>query len=109
MIALGLLFQVLMNAFQWGRAVYAVGGNETAALYSGIPVAAVKTSVYVLAGTLAALAGVGLLVLQGQGKADLPTGYERGNLPAAAGGGGSLSAGRRWRVRSGGGPAQLGV
>ncbi len=51
MIALGLLFQVLMNAFQWGRAVYAVGGNETAALYSGIPVAGVKTSVYVLAGT----------------------------------------------------------
>ena len=94
MIALGLLFQVLMNAFQWGRAVYAVGGNETAALYSGIPVAAVKTSVYVLAGTLAAIAGVVLLVVQGQGKADLATGYELDIIASAVVGGASLSGGR---------------
>src|SRR5260221_2494447 len=95
MIALGLLFQVLMNAFQWGRAVYAVGGNETAALYSGIPVAAVKTSVYVLAGTLAAIAGVVLLVVQGQGKADLATGYELDIIASAVVGGASLSGRRR--------------
>ena len=94
MIGLGVGFQVLMNGFQWGRAVYAVGGNETAALYSGIAVGKVKTSVYVLAGTLAAVAGVVLVVVQGQGKADLATGYELDIIASAVVGGASLSGGR---------------
>jgi ribose/xylose/arabinose/galactoside ABC-type transport system permease subunit len=94
MIALGIGFQILMNGFQWGRAVYAVGGNETAALYSGIAVGRVKTSVYLLAGTLAAVAGVVLVVVQGQGKADLATGYELDIIASAVVGGASLSGGR---------------
>jgi ribose transport system permease protein len=94
MIALGIGFQVLMNGFQWGRSVYAVGGNETAALYSGIAVGRVKTSVYMLAGTLAAVAGVVLVVVQGQGKADLATGYELDIIASAVVGGASLSGGR---------------
>jgi ribose/xylose/arabinose/galactoside ABC-type transport system permease subunit len=94
MIALGLGFQVLMHRFQWGRAVYAVGGNETAALYSGIAVGKVKTSVYLLAATLAALAGIVLVVVQGQGKADLATGYELDIIASAVVGGASLSGGR---------------
>ena len=94
MIALGVVFQVLMNGFQWGRAVYAVGGNETAALYSGIAVGRVKTSVYLLAGTLAAVAGCVLVVVQGQGKADLATGYELDIIASAVVGGASLSGGR---------------
>jgi ribose/xylose/arabinose/galactoside ABC-type transport system permease subunit len=94
MIALGVGFQVLMNGFQWGRAVYAVGGNETAALYSGIAVGKIKTSVYLLAGTLAAVAGVVLVVVQGQGKADLATGYELDIIASAVVGGASLSGGR---------------
>ena len=94
MITLGVVFQILMNRFQWGRAVYAVGGNETAALYSGIPVGWVKTSVYLLSGTLAAVAGVVLLVVQGQGKADLATGYELDIIASAVVGGASLSGGR---------------
>jgi ribose/xylose/arabinose/galactoside ABC-type transport system permease subunit len=83
MIALGVGFQILMNAFQWGRAVY-----------SGIAVGRVKTSVYLLAGTLAAVAGVVLVVVQGQGKADLATGYELDIIASAVVGGASLSGGR---------------
>ena len=94
MIALGVAFQILMNRFQWGRAVYAVGGNETAALYSGIAVGRVKTSVYLLAATLAAVAGIVLVVVQGQGKADLATGYELDIIASAVVGGASLSGGR---------------
>jgi ribose/xylose/arabinose/galactoside ABC-type transport system permease subunit len=94
MIALGVGFQVLMHRFQWGRAVYAVGGNETAALYSGIAVGKVKTSVYLLAATLAAVAGIVLVVVQGQGKADLATGYELDIIASAVVGGASLSGGR---------------
>jgi ribose/xylose/arabinose/galactoside ABC-type transport system permease subunit len=94
MIVLAVVFQVLMHRFQWGRAVYAIGGNETAALYSGIAVGKVKTSVYLLAAILAAVAGIVLVVVQGQGKADLATGYELDIIASAVVGGASLSGGR---------------
>ena len=94
MIGLAILFQVLMTRFQWGRSVFSVGGNETAALFSGIAVGRVKTSVYLLSGLLASLAGVVLAVVQGQGKADLATGYELDIIASAVVGGASLSGGR---------------
>ena len=94
MILLAVVFQVVMHRFQWGRAVYAIGGNETAALYSGIAVGRVKTSIYLLAATLAAVAGIVLVVVQGQGKADLATGYELDIIASAVVGGASLSGGR---------------
>lgn len=94
MLALAVAFQVLMTGFQWGRAVFAVGGNETAALFSGIAVGRVKASVYVLSGLLAAVAGVVLAVVQGQGKADLATGYELDIIASAVVGGASLAGGR---------------
>lgn len=94
MIALALVFQVLMTTFQWGRAVFAVGGNETAALFSGIAVNRVKTSVYALAGILAGVSGVVLVLVQGQGKADLATGYELDIIASSVVGGASLAGGR---------------
>ena len=94
LIALAAVFQMLMTAFQWGRAVFSVGGNETAALFSGIAVGRVKTSVYVIAGLLAATSGVVLALVQGQGKADLATGYELDIIASSVVGGASLSGGR---------------
>jgi len=41
-----------------GRAVYAVGGNEEVARLSGLNVTAIKVRIYVIAGTLAAFAGL---------------------------------------------------
>ena len=94
MIGLALVFQVLMTRFQWGRAVFSVGGNETAAWFSGIAVGRIKTSVYLLSAVLAAAAGVVLAVVQGQGKADLATGYELDIIASAVVGGASLAGGR---------------
>jgi ribose/xylose/arabinose/galactoside ABC-type transport system permease subunit len=94
MLGLAILFQILMTQFQWGRAVFSIGGNETAALFSGIAIGRVKTSVYVLSGLLAGVAGVVLAVVQGQGKADLATGYELDIIASAVVGGASLSGGR---------------
>jgi ribose transport system permease protein len=94
LIALALIFQALMTAFQWGRSVFAVGGNETAALFSGIRVNRVKTSVYVISGLLAAVSGVVLVLVQGQGKADLATGYELDIIASSVVGGASLAGGR---------------
>jgi len=94
MLGLAIVFQIMMTRFQWGRAVFSIGGNETAALFSGIAIGRVKSSVYVLSGLLAAVAGVVLAVVQGQGKADLATGYELDIIASAVVGGASLSGGR---------------
>ena len=94
MIALAALFQRLMTGYQWGRNVQAVGGNEMAALFSGVPVNLIKTSAYVLSGLLAAVSGVVLAVVQGQGKADLASGYELDIIASAVVGGASLVGGR---------------
>ena len=94
LIVVALAFQVLMTTFQWGRAVFSVGGNETAALFSGIAVNRVKTSVYVISAVLAAVSGVVLVLVQGQGKADLATGYELDIIASAVVGGASLAGGR---------------
>ncbi len=94
MVGLAIGFHVLMRRYQWGRAVFAVGGNETAALFSGIRVGWIKTSAYVIAGLLAGVSGVVLAVVQGQGKADLATGYELDIIASAVVGGASLTGGR---------------
>ena len=94
MFAMAVVFQVLMTRFQWGRSVFSVGGNETAALFSGIAIGRVKTSVYLISGLLASLAGIVLVIVQGQGKADLATGYELDIIASAVVGGASLAGGR---------------
>jgi ribose/xylose/arabinose/galactoside ABC-type transport system permease subunit len=94
MAGLALAFQILMTRFQWGRAVFAVGGNATAALYSGVRVGLVQASVYLIAAVLAAISGVALTVVQGQGKADLAMGYELDIIASAVVGGASLAGGR---------------
>ena len=94
LVVLAVIFQILMTAFQWGRSVFAVGGNETAALFSGIRVNRVKLSVYCISGVLAAVSGVVLVLVQGQGKADLATGYELDIIASSVVGGASLAGGR---------------
>ena len=63
-------------------------------MFSGVAVGRLKTSVYLLSGLLAAVAGVVLALVQGQGKADLATGYELDIIASAVVGGASLSGGR---------------
>jgi ribose/xylose/arabinose/galactoside ABC-type transport system permease subunit len=54
----------------------------------------VKASVYVIAGLLASLSGIILVTVQGQGRADLATGYELDIIASSVVGGASLSGGR---------------
>jgi ribose transport system permease protein len=94
MVLLMGVFHGLLTRSALGRHVLAVGGNELAARHAGVRVGRVRGFVYVAAGGLAALAGVVLAVVQGQGKADLATGYELDVIAAAVVGGASLSGGR---------------
>jgi ribose/xylose/arabinose/galactoside ABC-type transport system permease subunit len=94
MFVMAAIFQLLMKRFQWGRSIFSIGGNETAALFSGIAIGRVKASVYLVSGLLASLAGIVLVLVQGQGKADLATGYELDIIASAVVGGASLAGGR---------------
>jgi ribose/xylose/arabinose/galactoside ABC-type transport system permease subunit len=94
MLVLAAIFQFVMVRTAIGRHILATGGNEVAARYAGVHVGRVKAFVYITGGALAALSGVVLAVVQGQGKADMATGYELDIIAAAVVGGASLSGGR---------------
>jgi D-xylose transport system permease protein len=55
-LLVGLTFMLTRTA--WGRHVYAVGGNAEAARRSGINVAAIRLSCFMLCSTIAAVAGI---------------------------------------------------
>ena len=77
-----------------GRQIYAIGGNERAALLSGVYVNRVKIIVYVISGACAAIAG---LIIASQLVASHPasgTSFEMNAIAAAVLGGTSLAGGR---------------
>jgi ribose transport system permease protein len=85
---------LLLTRTRFGRFVYAIGSNETAALLSGIPVARVKVMVYGLCGTLCGLAAMIYTSVQNSGRPDDGVGFELDAIAAAVIGGASLSGGR---------------
>ena len=91
---LAIFFIFIAKKTPFGRHVYAVGGNETAARLSGINVRRVKIWVYMISGMTAAL--VGLIVTSELVAAHPATGtsYEMNAIAAAVLGGTSLAGGR---------------
>ena len=78
----------------FGRRVYAIGGNEIAAKYAGVPVGAAKVQLFVICGMLAGLSAALYLGYYGAGSSDAGQGYELNVIAAAVVGGASLSGGR---------------
>jgi ribose transport system permease protein len=58
LIVLTAIFAFVLNFTQWGRHVYAIGGNEQAARLTGIPVDRVKVQVYMLCSLMAGVAAI---------------------------------------------------
>jgi ribose transport system permease protein len=76
-----------------GRHVFAIGGNEQAALFSGLPVKRVKLKVYAFSGLTAGIAAIIMLGYYGSASSDAGTGYELGVIAASVVGGASLVGG----------------
>ncbi|MFC2053085.1 ABC transporter permease [Chloroflexota bacterium] len=76
-----------------GRAIYAVGGNETAAHLSGIHVNRTRLLAFVIAGFTAAIAGVLLSARLNSGSPNYGVGLELAAIAAAVIGGTSLTGG----------------
>ena len=79
---------------RYGRYIYAVGGNPEAARLNGVDVAAIITSVYLLVGALAGLAGFLLSARLGAAEAVGGVGYELRVIASVVIGGASLAGGR---------------
>ena len=94
MIIVAVIAGYFLKATRWGRYIYAIGGNEEAALYSGVNVKKIKFSVYLLSGLAAGIAGILFTARFGVGQSTAGLGYELDVIAAAVIGGVSLSGGR---------------
>ncbi len=94
MLLVGLAGAFVSTRTVFGRQTFAIGGNETAARYAGIPVGRVKVQLFVIVGALAGLSAAIMLGYLGAGSSDAGNGYELNVIAAAVVGGASLSGGR---------------
>jgi ribose transport system permease protein len=92
--ALVAVFVVITKRTRFGRYLYAVGGNERAATLSGLNINRVKTTVYLLGGALAAVAGLMVTARSDAADPNAGAGYELNSIAAVVIGGTSLSGGR---------------
>src|SRR5882672_8485493 len=85
---------VFMGRLALGRRIYAIGGNELAARFSGLQVGRVKLGVYLLSGLTAGIAALLSIGYYGAATSGDGQGYELNVIAAAVVGGASLSGGR---------------
>ncbi len=89
-----ILAVILTTKTKFGRHIYAIGGNESAARLSGININKVKIWVYTIAGILAAVGGIILTSRLDSAQPNAGMSYELDAIAAVVIGGTSLSGGR---------------
>jgi len=100
LVPLGVMLAVVVIATFYltflvpGRHIYAVGGNEQAAQFSGIRVKKVKLKVFIFSGLTAGVAALLAIGYYGSATSGDGQGYELDVIAAAVVGGASLSGGR---------------
>jgi ribose transport system permease protein len=109
MLIIGAIGHVVLRRSKFGRQILAVGGNVTAARYSGINVSRIKLGVIVISSTVAALAGMLYAGRLQSGRFQLGEGDELSVIAAAVLGGTSLFGGRGTVIGSIIGALMIGV
>jgi ribose transport system permease protein len=87
------LTHVVLERTRLGRYTFAIGSNEEAAVYAGVPVKFDLTAVYAIAGMLTGLAGMIEASRLMTGQPTAGNGYELQAIAAVVIGGGSLHGG----------------
>jgi ribose transport system permease protein/L-arabinose transport system permease protein len=93
-IGVAIIFHVIMKYTDFGRAVYAIGGNATAARLAGINLTRAKIGMYVLSGATAGLAGVLLAARTTSGNPINGVGLELQAITAVFLGGAATTGGK---------------
>ncbi|CAN5355566.1 ABC transporter permease [soil metagenome] len=93
MLVLALLTGFVLRFTRFGRYVFAIGGNEHAAIVTGVPVRRTKVAVYMISALSAGIAGVVETGWLGAVTTNLGTGMELQVIAAAVIGGANLAGG----------------
>jgi rhamnose transport system permease protein len=93
-IVLALIFWILLHHTTVGRSIYAIGGNPTAARFSGIDLNRLKLLLYVASGLISALAGIVYTFRFSSSRADNGTGFELSAIAAVFLGGVTVQGGK---------------
>ncbi|MEO8027519.1 MAG: ABC transporter permease [Bryobacteraceae bacterium] len=88
------VFSAILARTVFGRRVKAIGDNERAALYAGLPIRRTKIYVYTLCGLLSGAAGILHAAQNHQGNPNAGVSYELDAIAAVVIGGTSLSGGK---------------
>lgn len=94
LIGVTILFHILMGYTDFGRSIYAIGGNETAARLAGINLTRVRVTMYMLSGGVAGLAGVLLTARTTSGNPINGVGLELQAITAVFLGGAATAGGK---------------
>jgi len=81
-VVLALIFWVLLHHTTVGRSLYAIGGNQTAARFSGVNISRLKMLLFVASGVISALAGIVFTFRFSSSRADNGTGFELSAIAA---------------------------
>jgi ribose transport system permease protein len=93
-IVLAIVAHLILTRTVYGRYLRAIGENERASAYTGLPVRGVRLAAYIGCGALAALAGLIHAARSHQGNPNDGVGYELDAIAAVVIGGTALAGGR---------------
>ncbi|QNM06669.1 ABC transporter permease [Qiania dongpingensis] len=93
MLILFVIFTILLKKTMYGRYIYAIGGNEEAAVASGINVNKIRMISYIVQGAMGGLAGILLMCRLNTGQPTAGEGYEFDAITGAVLGGTSFTGG----------------
>jgi rhamnose transport system permease protein len=92
-LVLAVIYGLVLHKTTFGRYLYAIGSNQDASLYSGVPVARIKLAIFTLSGIMAALAGIVMAARFGSTRPDIGTGLELSVITAVVLGGVDINGG----------------
>ena len=93
LVVCAIVTHIALRSTKLGRYTYAIGSNEAAAVYAGIPVARYKVAIYAICGMLTGMAGMIETSRLMTGQPTAGVSYELQVIAAVVIGGGSLAGG----------------
>ncbi len=94
MVGVALVMAFVLRYSAFGRYLYAIGGNQTAARLSGVAVSRIKIAAFMLCAFFAAMTGLVHAAQLNQGSPNEAVGYELNAIAAVVIGGASLAGGK---------------
>jgi ribose transport system permease protein len=94
MFTMAIIMALVLRYSPFGRYLYAIGGNQTAARLSGVAVSRIKIAAFMLCAFFAAMTGLVHAAQLDQGSPNEAVGYELNAIAAVVIGGASLAGGK---------------